>query len=890
MSVNAMWKRICLSIGTSFLLLMVLFASASARNSLEAQNSKGFSAMAAAAPAECITVHKIGKIALSVTNAGNFGNNYIGGPDCLTGEGTVACQYPKNSGIDYLFAAAFWVGAVSGRDTLVSVGADGWRGIREMFPDASPLGDIIHRSLIDPTNTAEFEGAVSEDDVIVTYRDTLTAGIANDVTDNRPHRPLFIKVDESSYAWSYSYAEDFVLFDYKITNEGINRLEKVFMGIYVDADVGEGATCATNSCYADDICGFVHATPETTRSGCEYTDTVNIAWIADNDGDPGNSGNFENTSAPAVTATRIVRTPSEKLEVSFNWWISNGAAQLDFGPREKSGKGRLKEDLRPLGTGGLGTPEGDRNKYYFMRNQEFDYDQIFTATIQPGDTLWIEPISSLKENFSDGFDTRYLLSFGPFNIDPGETLPLSFAYVAGDNFHVDPNNGPDNLDNNAGNYDPIKYYQNLNFEDLTTNARWASWIYDNPGVDTDGDGFKGKFIECIPILTIDTIVVGSDTTFDTLEFVADTTYLTGDGVPDFQGAKPPPSPNFWILPEIGKLTLRFNGLRSETTPDEFLKVTGESPLDFEGYRVYYGRDERDASYQLFASYDREDYNKYVLVIEPSTGNEVFALFDTPYTIAELQTLYGDPGNPGSFNPLKYGRSSPFFFGDSTFYFAAQDYNVSEFGVDTPIKKIYPEQEYPSTLIAAEANPDELTEDGYFKYFEYEVEIPDLLPTVGYWVAITAFDYGSPASGLPSLESSKTVSGRFAYAQSTVADATVSKAPVYVYPNPYRHDGGYLEGAFEGNEAQKRDKAIDRTRAINFANLPANCTIRIYSLDGDLVRELEHRADHPSDPDASHEEWNLITRNTQLVVSGLYYWAVENNDTGEIQVGKLAIVM
>ena len=50
-----------------------------------------------------------------------------------------------------------------------------------------------------------------------------------------------------------------------------------------------------------------------------------------------------------------------------------------------------------------------------------------------------------------------------------------------------------------------------------------------------------------------------------------------------------------------------------------------------------------------------------------------------------------------------------------------------------------------------ASADELTEDGYLKYFEYEFEIKDLLPTVPYWVNDTAFDFGSPQADLKALD-------------------------------------------------------------------------------------------------------------------------------------------
>jgi len=110
--------------------------------------------------------------------------------------------------------------------------------------------------------------------------------------------------------------------------------------------------------------------------------------------------------------------------------------------------------------------------------------------------------------------------------------------------------------------------------------------------------------------------------------------------------------------------------------------------------------------------------------------------------------------------------------------------------------------------------------------------------------------------------------------------------VFVYPNPYRIDGGYSEHAYE--EQPDTDNSEDRQRRIHFTNLPPKCTIKIYTIDGDLVRDIFH--DVPaSDPTSSHESWNGITRNTQQVVSGLYYWSVEDED-GNIQLGKLVIIL
>ena len=849
------------------LCLITLSSISTARISPELNPSKeSADRLSQSVPDYGVAAHRVGKIKLTITNNGTFGTGFsrASDVDIFYRDQLLSCEYPKNSNNEYLFSGAFWIGAVVNRDTLVSTGAGGDEWVREFHPDEAPFGTIVRRSLIDPTSE-EYEGAISEEDFICVYYDTLTGGVDADHF-GRPHVPLNIEVTEASYAWSYAYAEDFVLFDYKIRNIGSSRLKDVYMGVYVDADIH---LTGISGGFDDDLCGFVHTFPSDCN-GIPYIDTVNIAWTADNDGDL-SSTPPSGQPVPHVTATRIVRTPAEELDVSFNWWIRNGSPELNFGPREQSYKGRWKEEFRNFHSVGLGSPLGDANKYYLLRNREFDYDQAFTASIQSTDTLWMYPPPEHSASWSSGLDTRYVLSFGPFDINPGEVLPLSFAYVGGENFHTDANNFS-NLA--AETYNPHLYYSNLDFSDLALNARWASWIYDNPGVDTDSDGYAGEFLinagDSILIdSTIDSIVaVDTFWTYIYEYYDVDTCWITGDGEPDFKGASPPPPPEFWLTPNKGSINVRFNGLRSENTPDVFSRT-----IDFEGYHVYIGRDERSESYSLVASYDREDYNKWIY------DDYEWILIDDPFKLDELRSLYGASMDDESFDPLDYTPSSPLRFGDSLFYFTRQDHNTSTWGVSTPIKKIYPEQPKPSNLNPDSADGDELTEDGYFKYYEYEFTIDHLLPSVNYYVNVTAFDFGSPASGLPSLESSLSLNAQCAY-------PLEHQTKVFVYPNPYRIDADYRRNGFEGR--MDFDRPDDRVRQVHFANLPAICTISIFSLDGDLIRELSHNVPE-SDPNYSHDTWDLITRNTQLVVSGLYYWTVED-ENGQVQIGKLMIIM
>ncbi|MGD8605343.1 MAG: hypothetical protein PVF49_12310 [Anaerolineales bacterium] len=730
---------------------------------------------------------------------------------------------------------------------------------------------MLRRSTLHPEDP-DFDLAVSEEDVIAVYTDTFTSGVSglrDDFLDKRPHRPLHIEVTQRSFAWSYSYAEDFVLFDFSIRNIGEKTLDKVYMGILIDGDVYKDIADpeGTESFY-DDICGFLRAAPW-QRDGCEWSDTVNLAWVADNDGDFLKEGT-DYIPVPSITGARVVRTPSDSLRLSFNWWVSNVQDRSkDFGPQKKY-------HIRDLGTGGMGTPEGDRAKYFFMRNREFDYDQIYTAGISPLDPVWAYPNQSIARDVSDGFDARYLISFGPFVIQPGQNLPISMAYVGGEHFHTDPYNGQVNL---IDGYNPDAYYDNVDFSDLALNARWASWIYDNPGVDTDTDGYAGKYHICCEdsvISSIDSTVFPYDTiwSYNWCEKV----WYEGDGVPDWRGASPPPAPVFWLEPEVGKIRVRFNGAVSETTRDIFTNL-----MDFEGYRIYISRDTRESSYTLLTSYDKDNYDKYVW----NNERVRWELLDIPQSLQKLRCLYGSSCEDDNFDPLNYPRNHPYRmpgYPDSIFYFEPHDYNQSEFTA-TGIRKIYPEQPYPSTLIPDSADTSELTPDGYLKYFEYEYTIDNLLPTIPYYVNITAFDFGSPAMRINPLETSKTVGSKMAYPTPSSEDVQQRDLKAYVYPNPYRGDGDYYGKGFEGRDAPWY--IPDRLRRIHFANLPAKCTISIFSLDGDLVREWDHDMD-PADPASSHDEWDLITRNTQRVVSGIYYWTVAEPN-GKTQIGKLVII-
>ncbi|MBD3275698.1 MAG: hypothetical protein GF372_10320 [Candidatus Marinimicrobia bacterium] len=103
---------------------------------------------------------------------------------------------------------------------------------------------------------------------------------------------------------------------------------------------------------------------------------------------------------------------------------------------------------------------------------------------------------------------------------------------------------------------------------------------------------------------------------------------------------------------------------------------------------------------------------------------------------------------------------------------------------------------------------------------------------------------------------------------TYAPASLKRGPgeeladVRVVPNPYNL------------AADRNIRWPDLQDKLGFLNIPGECTIKIYTEAGELVREIEHT-------DGSGDEyWSLTTEANQLVVSGIYFAVItDNTDAG-----------
>jgi hypothetical protein len=160
----------------------------------------------------------------------------------------------------------------------------------------------------------------------------------------------------------------------------------------------------------------------------------------------------------------------------------------------------------------------------------------------------------------------------------------------------------------------------------------------------------------------------------------------------------------------------------------------------------------------------------------------------------------------------------------------------------------------------------------------------------YFFAVTSFDKGNPTNNLPSMESS--IYENQIYAIPGKQASMEENRKIYVYPNPYK--AGALWDGFGS-----------RDRLIWFANLPDKSTIRIYSLAGDLIDEIDHDAQTYSGSDISllaqrtisqntkysggEHAWDLISKNDQAIATGMYLYTVKDEDTGKLYTGKFLVI-
>ncbi len=109
---------------------------------------------------------------------------------------------------------------------------------------------------------------------------------------------------------------------------------------------------------------------------------------------------------------------------------------------------------------------------------------------------------------------------------------------------------------------------------------------------------------------------------------------------------------------------------------------------------------------------------------------------------------------------------------------------------------------------------------------------------------------------------------------TTSESGFDFAKIKVVPNPYIGYNIAEQGVTQGDRA---------SRELRFTNLPPKCTIKIYTLRGDLIKTLHHQSDT-----VGEERWNLQNDAQLEVAYGIYIYSVESPD-GTKKIDKFAII-
>jgi hypothetical protein len=779
--------------------------------------------------------HDVGLLKLMITNIGVIGN-----PNFTDG---FAAEW---QGGEYLYAAALWVGAIA-NDNLpyVSTGAYEF----EFRPSLEPE-DTIYRAYEGIANGNRLGFSTSPDDDNDGQIDEDFHNGKDDDNDGRidedyaaisqqmfsceywdytqeavngypEHRPLYLRVQQNSFQWSTQRANEFVGFDFKIFNDGYEVLRRLYIGFFVDSDVGR-----------KDAAGY-------------YTD---------------DKGNFYNSDTLVVDQTNTFKctqhvTREEKdcskeqmhLSICYMWDEAQGGSNaIEDDVKGFFGGMFLGHTIDPFGvsapaqvtihtaqffSGSGSYPAGD------PRNDFERYDLLSKG-------------SKINRPTGQPSDYRYLFSAGPFKeLAPGEHLTFQTAFVIGE--------GQSGMLQNA--ISAQKIYNGA-WRDVDDNKITGQYKGDggnetclfklpdqpalswkdpcdslNPTVRTIRetvclpDNYVDNDCDCCTPLYRSELEARTNGNETLIHWVGDV-------------APPPPGSN---IDEQGQPTLQVsipgNDRKVQLEWDNLSELAA-SPTQrrilFTGYRVW----------------RVEGWNRPI----GSTGPNP----DEWQLIADLSLNPPDSlGNASAFYLPKYRRYPP--VGPDSINRAVQT------GSEIPeemIRYYYPAGHYVYT--------DTLGLKNGMLYF-YDV------------TAYSAWDQVDATGKLQHIE----LAGRPSAAESDAVvprwKATTEGEDVIVVPNPYIRGGQP-----SGWDLTPSDADPTGTK-IAFANLPkANCTVRIYTLSGDLVQTLTNDGRSGS----GTVFWPLISRNGQDVVSGVYLYTVECKDCvsgakgcGDRKIGRFTIV-
>lgn len=871
-------------------------------------------------------VMNVGELHINITNHGLIGSWYSWN---TTLSDAPSAQWPAGSGNEYLWSAGLWVGGVLLGEQLVSTGQ-----YEREFRPLDDLEDTIYEAVDGVITRPSFanenaggtrepetgpdddEDGLIDEEVLNGYDDDEDfeidedfAQIGNQMMVNTQydntrlagelypdHAPLNLKVVQQTYAWENDSVDDFVGFEFFITNIGVTTIDNVYIGFFADCDIGSRGQDGSAE---DDMAGFWRGMVRAKDSSFV---PVEVGYMFDAADSGRLDGYFGILFLGHDTDPTGMRAPENVGIRSYQNF--SGRSSFDQG----------------------GDPTNDAERYELLSAEETDND-----------------VPEGRQN-----DFRFMVSAGPFQeLPPDATLRFQAGMVVGPGlqgllahcaeaaltwygnfFNLDgsPETGVngretklcrEDFDTGSGD-NPFEQFR-PDFMDTTCVDQ--QFVLDQPQISDDDifvdeDGKHCAYVnldncfECsrqngIPC-TEEHDIQSIWNCWDPTARDDDKAGCTGIGGNEHQihwlvGMAPPP-PGLRLWPTDNAVHVYWDN-RSEVTKDLRL-----NEIDFEAYRIWradnwdrpFGTSVENGPqstlWQLIAEYDV--VNEYVS--ERTIGAETFT--DT-LPLGRNTGLDAIRYSPAVVDSALY----PEFAGIREPMQAIVDQDSAGLLVNRPpirdsngnviegMEVLVHWETYPTVLdtffmVAYRAPNDSLniTEKPSVEFYEYMDQ--DIHNGFLYFYSVTATDHsldfvgghpritGEGQSGDPSSSFGNTVPGTEAQ---TAAERARDGVNIYVYPNPATRDAlGEFQPLFPNGD--------DPTGVrVKFANLPqARNLISIFTLDGDLVAEI----DHDGQDGYGQASWNLMSRSGQEIVSGIYLYAVQSEDSRfEDFIGKFVIV-
>jgi len=499
--------------------------------------------------------------------------------------------------------------------------------------------------------------------------------------------------------------------------------------------------------------------------------------------------------------------------------------------------------------------------------QNFSGDQPYENGGDPGnDFQRYELMSKVQEdrNAEVPRDYRMMMSTGPFReLLPDSSMVLQVAFVCGEGLEGMLSSAASATLAFQGNWFDIDGNPQTGIDGRETPVYGPASSVVADSCSTDG-------LEILSAVRGEVIWINNDCR-DELELWSDTRCSKGDAsFSDYQtgvdgketqinwlvGSAPPP-PTMRAIPGDNQVVLLWDNF-SEVTPD-----VSTLALDFEGFRIWRADGwERPLGTSVLSGPARELWQ---LLEERDLVNGVSPDIDFKMSQEDGGWRY----EPLSDLPDEDKNSIISLFEESVWYFPLDTVpcppGLTNLQCDT---------------LEALARYNLGFEGGlqYYKYIDKSVH-----NGMHYFYSITAFDH-LLSSGVP-IRPNKygDPSSNFLYTR-PVSDSQEEKGfesdEVYVVPNP---------ATAESMAPWELEPNMDDPTGIKveFRNLPeGECTVRIFTLSGDLVEELYHN----SADNSGTLVWDLVSRNGQNVTSGVYLFAVESrNSKIDRTIGKFVII-